>query len=150
MKAHSGHLSSKPSVITGRAKLHRSVQQEGQTISASVAEWKGHAQYCKFSANLCAVLRDCFVCGLLRVDFQKCPFVLYEPLTLKSGIKKEIYSLRQPQDTQRNSSILPRHSYCRKCPLQQRSSRCALAIGVAPIITGIHYVNSMILCGISA
>lgn len=65
------HLSPQRSVITERAKFHRRMQKEHETIPQYVAELRALAQTCEFGAFLDESLRDRFVCGLLRVDIQR-------------------------------------------------------------------------------
>lgn len=88
------HLSPKPSVIAERAKFHRRVQRDGETIAEFVAELKRLAQTCKFGTHLEETLRDRFVCGLVRVDIQKCLFAEDESLSFKRAVEKAL-SLEQ-------------------------------------------------------
>ncbi|XP_064469988.1 uncharacterized protein K02A2.6-like [Ornithodoros turicata] len=90
MKVLRDHLSPKPSVIAERAKFHKYIQGEAQTIVQFVAELKRLAQDCKFGANLEETLRDRFVCGLHRLDIQKCLFAENESLTFKKAVEKAL------------------------------------------------------------
>ncbi|XP_064470249.1 uncharacterized protein K02A2.6-like [Ornithodoros turicata] len=84
------HLSPRPSVIAERAKFHKRVQQENESISDFVAELKRLAETCKFGNNLQEALRDRLVCGLLRLDIQKALFTEDESLTFKKATEKAL------------------------------------------------------------
>lgn len=88
------HLSPQPSVIAERAKFHKRMQKETESIADFVADLKHLTQYCKFGATLDEVLRDRFVCGLYRLDIQKSLFSEDEKLTFKRAVEKAL-SLEQ-------------------------------------------------------
>lgn len=64
------HLEPKPSVIAERARFHRRIQEEGETIAQFVAALRTLARTCDFGTFLDESLRDRFVCGMRRVDIQ--------------------------------------------------------------------------------
>ncbi|KAM7315470.1 uncharacterized protein ISCGN_005253 [Ixodes scapularis] len=84
------HLEPKPSVIAERARFHRRIQEEGETIAQFVAALRTLARTCDFGTFLDESLRDRFVCGMRRVDIQRALFAEDKTLTFQKAVDRAV------------------------------------------------------------
>lgn len=84
------HLAPKLAVISERAKFHRRMQLEKESVATFVAELGKLAQTCDFEASLDQSLRDHFVCGLRREDIQRVLFTEDNKLAFQKGVERSL------------------------------------------------------------
>ncbi|KAL6460959.1 hypothetical protein MHYP_G00309250 [Metynnis hypsauchen] len=80
------HLCPKPLLIVEHFRFHKRNQNEGESVSAYVAELKKLSEYCEFGDGLSDALRDRLVCGLLKESIQK-RLLTEDKLTFKSAVE---------------------------------------------------------------
>lgn len=114
------HLAPKPSVIGERAKFHRRVHSETETIAQYVAELPKLSQKCEFGDFLDEALRDRFVSTLHRGHIQRFLFTEDKKMTFTKAVERALSLVAASKNAKETHSAQERGSELNRVQIKRQ------------------------------